>query len=625
MRCQSFKQTAVAMGLAVAGALPAAAEPVDLTGLVMYGFNRDNAYLGRYDFAQQSYSHVGTVTVNGAHATGINASAYLPGFQNIYAFWRSPETEQTHLLYVDVKDASATIVGSPMGRGMVTGGTAALISGSPQWLHPTSNSLPIAGTMNINPNNSPDNEFTLVTGNGVTYTRDHLHQNSPVGGDGVFYAGAATNVRVRPKGPGNQNTVTLGGQTYSMHNNVTYLFTGNFEVKVFNDHIHHNGKAMGKWHIEFTGGEVEVQDSGSEENDGSGQQWLVFALQSVEPEEDDEVEFDIEGDTVVPTEEFAVKVSILGAAISAGGAYDVPVGARVKVNNQTFNPWGDFNKALAGNVNDGNNPRTYIFPNKFPAGTSVSVLGRSWLKKNSNSKGTNENHWQTYMTVDGSNTNSQQLIVLRNGDNAPNITGFMNQDNVVDYIRDFINPDTNKVTLDENQAIFLYELGTTNLNSDAADFQDLVVLVTLAKEVAALEEDDDQDDIENAPSRLIKVDHKTGGFQQIMTLSREYDSLAWHSGHTFYAMDGNNLYRIDPEAQTEALVDPVTRSAYYGLEFAGQHLMGFDSNVNKLSHIDHVVGSDDDMNQMSVMMHNLGTIVFMPGADDPSLKPETFD
>lgn len=37
------------------------------------------------------------------------------------------------------------------------------------------------------------------------------------------------------------------------------------------------------------------------------------------------------------------------------------------------------------------------------------------------------------------------------------------------------------MNLIEDQVIYLFELGTTNLNSSAADFQDLVVVVTLGE------------------------------------------------------------------------------------------------------------------------------------------------
>jgi len=46
---------------------------------------------------------------------------------------------------------------------------------------------------------------------------------------------------------------------------------------------------------------------------------------------------------------------------------------------------------------------------------------------------------------------------------------------------------TRRIKLLENQAIFLFEIGTTNLNSSAADFQDLVLLVTLARDPSYLE------------------------------------------------------------------------------------------------------------------------------------------
>ncbi|MEZ6192618.1 MAG: hypothetical protein R3C45_15195 [Phycisphaerales bacterium] len=55
------------------------------------------------------------------------------------------------------------------------------------------------------------------------------------------------------------------------------------------------------------------------------------------------------------------------------------------------------------------------------------------------------------------------------------------------------------MTMDENQSIYLFELGTTRLTRAAADFQDLVVLVTLGESPQALaEEAEDGNDLADA-------------------------------------------------------------------------------------------------------------------------------
>ena len=58
----------------------------------------------------------------------------------------------------------------------------------------------------------------------------------------------------------------------------------------------------------------------------------------------------------------------------------------------------------------------------------------------------------------------------------PNVQGFNNQSEINDYVRNYVS--AGKISLASNQVIFLFELGTTDLNSPAADFQDLVLLVS---------------------------------------------------------------------------------------------------------------------------------------------------
>jgi hypothetical protein len=83
------------------------------------------------------------------------------------------------------------------------------------------------------------------------------------------------------------------------------------------------------------------------------------------------------------------------------------------------------------------------------------------------------------MTIEVSSmSNSSNLNVLRNGDSVPKIPDAMGQDSIEDYLQDYVNKN-NKIVLEENEVIFLFELGTTNLSSSAADFQDLVVLMTI--------------------------------------------------------------------------------------------------------------------------------------------------
>lgn len=207
------------------------------------------------------------------------------------------------------------------------------------------------------------------------------------------------------------------------------------------------------------------------------QQYQVYAVQEAEP-----IDFEVTNEEVVPTESYAARVTVLGSAITAGGSYDMPVTLQFQVGGVTMQPFGAYTQALGGDINDGENPRTYLMPNIFAADTPVTILAQSWDKTDSSHDGSLESHWQSYMAVDSSSS-SQQVITLRHGDAVPNIPGFMDQNVISYYIQDYIDTDTSTVKLSSNQAIYLFELGTTDLTSSAADFQDAVVLVTLAQDL----------------------------------------------------------------------------------------------------------------------------------------------
>jgi len=209
----------------------------------------------------------------------------------------------------------------------------------------------------------------------------------------------------------------------------------------------------------------------------------IYAIQ-----ETDDVDFNINGDDVEPSEDYAADVTVLGAAITASGTYDVPVTMKLTVNGTALEPFGTFTLPVNGNVNDQMNPRHYVLPSIYPTGSHISIMARSWLKIDRSYDGTSNSHWNGYMTVDSSQS-SPNVITLRDGDAVPNIPAFLDQASIMQFIQKYIDTSTNTMDLNKNQAIYLFELGTTNLNSPAADFQDLVVLVTLAKDPSDLDGD----------------------------------------------------------------------------------------------------------------------------------------
>ncbi len=194
-----------------------------------------------------------------------------------------------------------------------------------------------------------------------------------------------------------------------------------------------------------------------------------------------EGDFRISGTRVTPDSRYIARFRVLGAEISANGAYDIPVTLSIQIGNEVFEPFGPQNSPTTGNVNDHDHPKDFILQSQYPANTPFTIRGQSWKRRNASVAPQSDAGWKSYINV-ATNSNSSNLLVLRNDDPVPQIEPFLNQDLISNILRDHINPLTDRIVLAEDEVIFLFELGTTNLNSAAADFQDLVVLVTLAED-----------------------------------------------------------------------------------------------------------------------------------------------
>ena len=220
-------------------------------------------------------------------------------------------------------------------------------------------------------------------------------------------------------------------------------------------------------------GAVAVHPAGTSDYD-------LYAMQDA-----DTLPFEIVGDTIVPNEPLSARITVLGAAISYSGSYDMPVTLQVKTGATVHEPFGDYTMPIDATVNDGNNPRGHVLPGVYSTGDPISVLAKSWKKKSSTSSGVHNSHWENNMEVD-SDPSSPQVIILRDGDVVPNIPAFMDQASVEQFLVEYIDHDTHTMDLGPNQAVYLFELGTTDLSSSAADFQDLVMLLTFSEEPADL-------------------------------------------------------------------------------------------------------------------------------------------
>ena len=637
----------------------------DLIGWTMFGINRDSGLMSRYDFADHQLNSIDAVRIDGGGALlGIDAAAYIPGHQNVIALWSDPSDNLTKLVYINCETASAAVVGQDLGPGHATGAVAAgmpvegnattfdglddftemphldeymMDNGTVMFSFKAEDTSGIQGMFSKDSSGYDTGGHLTVYLNGSNLkvrlqstTESQYIPSSQSIEPGVWYHLAFTfgsdgmklyldgtevaastytgGVGSTSGGDGNSEPIVIGASSTGSDDGLSTPLRDFFAGRIGD---------LAVLDFAMSAGEVAARAA-------EGKKWAVYAIQNVESEEEDGVDFAIEDDTIVPTEPFAAKITVLGAAISYGGQYDMPVTVKCEIAGEVHTPMGPFDKAVDGNVNDDNNPRHHVFPNIYPAGTPIDVIGRAWKKKKSWYSGNKNWHWQIHRTIDGSNSESPYVIVLRDDDDVPDIEGFLDQGNVVEFIQDYIDSETNTISLDENQVIFLFELGVTNLSSPAADFQDLVVLCTLANDPADFSEEDDDDDQAGPASRLIKVNHITGGFAQLMTLDRVYDGLATTDGTVFYATLDQTLYQIDTDEQTETLIGSTVDSNLFGLEFAGPTLLGFEIAGNNLAAISLETGGSAG-SVPDPGMSDLGTIIFMPIDQDPAKQPKGYD
>ena len=289
--------------------------------------------------------------------------------------------------------------------------------------------------------------------------------------------------------------------------------------------------------------------------------------------------------------------------ITQSGNYDMPVTVCVKIASSAMETFGSLTDPIAGNVNDGHNPRHSITRSLHQAGSAVSIGASSWIKTHRSMDGSTQGHWQTHLAVE-SPTATQQVKVLRNGDRVPNSTPFMNQATIVSFVHNYIDVQSQRLRLGSDEAIYLFELGTTNMSSSAVDFQDLAILVSLARDPV------DLGGHQPAASRLIEVDHRTVEMTVLMPLTRRYTGLAARSSARFFSCSRSDIYALDPVAQTETLIGTIPMKDQQALDMAGSDLYAFGVIVDRLTGVDvttlHALGK-----AFNLGIEDLRTMVFM--------------
>ena len=193
------------------------------------------------------------------------------------------------------------------------------------------------------------------------------------------------------------------------------------------------------------------------------------------------VPFDIDNGQTIPDVACAMRVTVLGCAnrSSSYGGYNRATTLKVHVTNSSstttvYEPFGPFDQPVNANVND-DSAHFYVLSDMFDPGSQITITGRSWSWDGA---GNSSSNW-TVRQTENSNLDPDWVVVLKNGDEVPDLDGFADQASVEDYLEPFIDIDEGEVVLGPNDAIYLFELAASDTDSVYYDLQDLVVLVTL--------------------------------------------------------------------------------------------------------------------------------------------------
>ena len=174
--------------------------------------------------------------------------------------------------------------------------------------------------------------------------------------------------------------------------------------------------------------------------------------------------FDVDDDQfLVATQDCVAEIKVLGKAITYGaGGPDCAVKAGVSIVSPDSSGSQAWEWMFGGNQVYGGE----TFSQEIVAGTRLAVKGRasygSWARE--------------YASTD----DHQQVLVLRDGDTPPQFAPFDGQPEITTFLAPVLDTATGKINIEDHQAVVLFELGTTNMSSSAADFQDLVLLVDFA-------------------------------------------------------------------------------------------------------------------------------------------------
>ena len=305
----------------------------------------------------------------------------------------------------------------------------------------------LTGSVNINPSNNNDFEFTLTKPDGSTITRDHLLASS---GD-LQYEGPALSVKFRPKGNGNNNSLTLNGSPYDLQNGHLYTITAT-DMTLYLDNDHQgNGNAMGRWWMsDLCATDAQITDHGSGHGNGNGDD---------EEEEEDQAptvdDFSVtidDANLITVREDCSVAVRALGTSLKNQYGNNVPIAMKIKVNDS----WKQIKNGRAVS-------QKYLYKTKLSSGDTLALKFMSY------------NGWDSasYHSADGTGH-----VLMATKGRCPARLVSSPPDSVENFLNQAIDPNSYAARVGKHQILMLCELGIESPDDPAARFQDIAVALT---------------------------------------------------------------------------------------------------------------------------------------------------
>ena len=175
-------------------------------------------------------------------------------------------------------------------------------------------------------------------------------------------------------------------------------------------------------------------------------------------------EFTISGGTAVPEHDYSAKVEVVYTGLTYGaGGPDITEHVEIEIDGSTVH--------TLSNVNDGDVESYDLAPQD--AGDAISVV----VEAPPQNTGAG---WFGGATRRSTADHGDRVRVLRDSDPAPSVEGMDDQSDVATTLQPYMSG--GQITLDDNQAIYLFEMGSSPESDSAYDLQDAVVLVSFTSE-----------------------------------------------------------------------------------------------------------------------------------------------